>query len=97
MIDDDLTIGLLLVAAGMLWYLLPVVLAFLWRHPRRYVLAAVSVLLGWTGLGWFVALGWAMHGRPGRQQTRPNDDDPDAHRVLPRDIEEAIEDIKDDD
>ena len=41
-------------------YFLPAVIA-VWRsHHNRIAIAAVNVLLGWTFLGWVVALVWSL-------------------------------------
>ena len=95
--DDDafeLTVILVFVAAGIVMYLLPVWLAFRRRHRKRVAIAAVVLLLGWTGIGWIVGLAWAIRGL--QSTARGGLHDPDSHRVLPRDIADRLEDARDD-
>jgi hypothetical protein len=42
-----------------LCYLLPTVIAELRRHHQRGAIAVVNILLGWTVIGWVVALAMA--------------------------------------
>jgi Superinfection immunity protein len=41
-------------------YGLPSVVAYSRQHRQREAILLVNVLLGWTGLGWVVALVWAV-------------------------------------
>jgi hypothetical protein len=51
-----LTLGVLL----LLGYLLPALVA-LWRQNRQWrAITVLNLLLGWTFLGWVVALVWAF-------------------------------------
>lgn len=96
--DSDLIYGLALGAIGVLIYLSPVYLAFRWRHRQRYLLSAVVLLLGWSGLAWLVGLVWAIAGRPGAAKDQREDNhDPDSHLALPRDVHDTVEDAFDDD
>lgn len=47
-------------------YFLPTILAaILGNGPRRVaVIGILNLIFAWTGLGWFILLGWAMLGRP---------------------------------
>lgn len=63
--DADLMgpVNLVLFALGALVYLLPTGLA-MYRDCRSMAwIAVVNVLLGWTILGWFAAMGWAVSGK----------------------------------
>lgn len=63
--DADLIgpVSLVLFVLGALVYLLPLGLA-MYRDCKSTVwIALVNVLLGWTILGWFAALGWAAAGK----------------------------------
>jgi len=63
--DTDLMgpVNLVLFVLGALVYLLPTGLA-VYRDCRSMAwIAAVNVLLGWTILGWFAAMGWASAGK----------------------------------
>ncbi len=48
----------LLVLAG--GYVLPAIIAYRRAHHQRMAIAALNLLLGWTGLGWVAALVWAL-------------------------------------
>jgi hypothetical protein len=39
---------------------LPSIIAFGRRHHNRYAILALNVLLGWTLVGWAVALVWSL-------------------------------------
>jgi hypothetical protein len=41
-------------------FFLPTIVASWRRHPRRWWIAAINLLLGWTGFGWAVALVWSL-------------------------------------
>jgi len=48
------------------FYLLPWAIAARRDHHRRAVICTVNVLLGWTVIGWVVALRWALSPTEGR-------------------------------
>lgn len=48
-------IGALLVLA----YLFPALVAYGRGHPQAGAITVLALLLGWTGLGWGLALVWA--------------------------------------
>lgn len=45
-----------LIPIAFVFYVLPTVLAWLRRHPRRWTITWINLLLGWTGVGWVVAM-----------------------------------------
>lgn len=49
---------------GLLFYFLPTTLAALRRRKGFRWILALNVLLGWTVIGWIVALIWAIAGKP---------------------------------
>jgi predicted membrane channel-forming protein YqfA (hemolysin III family) len=49
------TIGLLLAA-----YFIPTLIAAMRGHPQVIAIAVLSIALGWTLLGWIVALVWSV-------------------------------------
>ena len=53
--------------AGLL-YLLPSVVAAIRRHPSGGAIFILNLLLGWTVLGWVVALIWSATGERGGGQ-----------------------------
>jgi hypothetical protein len=57
---------------AVLVYMLPTILAAaVGNRPRRVlVIGVLNLLLGWTGLGWFALIGWAIIGRP-----KPSEED----------------------
>jgi uncharacterized membrane protein len=61
-------IGLLLWAMMLGFYLLPMLAAWFQQHDQLYAIAALNLLLGWTLLGWFGALVWALK----REEPHPN-------------------------
>jgi len=48
----------MLTAFLVLLYFVPVFVG--WRHPHFRSIAVVNVFLGWTLIGWVVALAWAV-------------------------------------
>lgn len=52
--------GLLVLVALIFFGLLPSVIAFVRRHHNRYAILVLNVLLGWTAVGWAVALVWSL-------------------------------------
>lgn len=41
-------------------YVLPLMLAVKNRHPSAAGVAVVNIFLGWTMVGWVIALAWAV-------------------------------------
>ena len=50
----------LFVCVGMLCYLLPTLVAILRQHHNRGAIGALNLLLGWTFLGYVIALVWSL-------------------------------------
>jgi hypothetical protein len=48
-----------LLVAGFALYLLPTWLAVVWRRRQVTAIVVLNLVLGWTALGWAVALVWA--------------------------------------
>ena len=59
---DDLNSALIIpiILAILVVYFLPSVVAYARRHHNRTAILALNILLGSTGLGWAVALIWAL-------------------------------------
>ena len=59
----------LLIVFG-LWavYFAPVWVAYQRRHPRRLAILLLNTALGWTVIGWIVALAWAAKSSPSLRQ-----------------------------
>lgn len=51
---------LLLLAALVVVGFLPSLIAFARRHHNRYAILVLNTLLGWTLVGWAVALVWSL-------------------------------------
>ena len=51
--------GLLSVLAALAVYLIPGWVAVIRRHHQSAAIMVLTLLLGWTGIGWVVALVWA--------------------------------------
>ncbi len=51
--------GLLLLGSIVIIYFLPYFLAVQRKHPNRVPIGIINVFLGWTLIGWIVALTWA--------------------------------------
>jgi hypothetical protein len=43
-----------------LLYILPTIVAWRRKHPSENAIAIVNIFLGWTFIGWVVALAWAF-------------------------------------
>jgi len=50
-----------------LLYWLPTIIAIVRHAPSALGVAAVNFLFGWTVIGWFMALVWALAAHPGRE------------------------------
>ncbi|MDH3595268.1 MAG: superinfection immunity protein [Rhodospirillales bacterium] len=48
-----------LIACALL-YLLPALIAMLRAHPNAAAIVALDLLLGWSLIGWVVALVWSL-------------------------------------
>jgi hypothetical protein len=46
-----------------LLYLVPTVVAHERKHKDKEVIFLINLFLGWTILGWVLALAWALSGR----------------------------------
>lgn len=51
---------LAIAACGLLVYLLPVFIAARSNHPHASGIIIVTLFLGWTLIGWVVAMAWAV-------------------------------------
>jgi hypothetical protein len=51
---------LFLIGLGILAYFIPTVIAVMRKHSQTVPIVAVNVLLGWSFLGWIVALVWSL-------------------------------------
>jgi Na+/phosphate symporter len=49
--------------AAVLVYLAPSIIAQRYQHPKQTIILMLNVSLGWTIVGWIVALAWALKAR----------------------------------
>ena len=56
----DMLFGIMLLVCAVFIYLLPAIVAFSKGHRNAMAILMLNLLLGWTFLGWVVALVWAM-------------------------------------
>lgn len=59
-----LLFGIPFFIVGFLLYWLPTIIAFCRNHHNRTAIAVVNLLLGWSIVGWIVALIWAFTSPP---------------------------------
>lgn len=66
MLDDAWSVFVVVgtVGAACALYLLPSLLAFDRKVPNKWSVVVLNVLLGWTLVGWAVALAMAVRDRP---------------------------------
>jgi hypothetical protein len=53
-------ITLLFIPVLALLYFLPAIAAFVKNHDRKWLILLLTLLLGWTIIGWFILLIWAL-------------------------------------
>ena len=53
---------------GLLLYLAPALIAFARGHLSAWAILVLDVVFGWTGIGWIVALIWALTGNTARNR-----------------------------
>jgi len=41
-------------------YLIPTIVAYSRKHKNKFSIYLTNLLLGWTGLGWIIALIWSF-------------------------------------
>lgn len=52
--------GLLLIAICAVIYVLPIIVALRTKHPHQDGIALLTILGGWTAIGWLIAMIWAL-------------------------------------
>lgn len=57
-----LSLGLMFMILIGLSYFIPAVIGFARGHQSKWAIFALNLLLGWTVLGWVVALIWSLTG-----------------------------------
>jgi uncharacterized membrane protein len=56
----DAIAGVLLLAVSVAVYITPMLLALRRKHRNTNAITVVNILLGWTVIGWIIALAWAV-------------------------------------
>lgn len=59
-IGGMLLLGILFAALVLVLWLLPVLIAQRRHHPQTASIAVITVLLGWSLIGWTIAMCWAV-------------------------------------
>lgn len=52
--------GLLMMVIALAVYFLPTIIADRRKHHQFNAIAALNLLLGWSGLGWIAAIVWSL-------------------------------------
>jgi hypothetical protein len=60
-------------AAGVTVWLIPVIVAMVRGMPNKWGIFWLDLFLGWTGVGWVVALVMASGAKPQRWEFRPGE------------------------
>jgi hypothetical protein len=58
----SLLIILALILLALICYFLPTIVASNWRHPDKDAIFVINLFLGWSLIGWMIALAWASQG-----------------------------------
>jgi RsiW-degrading membrane proteinase PrsW (M82 family) len=58
--QSDPVLGILLIAVSLALYFIPTFIAVKRKHPNSVAIVTVNLLLGWTVIGWIVALVWSV-------------------------------------
>ena len=67
----SIVLGVALACGYVVAYFAPTLVAYKRRRVSFVAIAATNVLLGWTLIGWVVALIWALSGHAGTADRRP--------------------------
>ena len=57
--------------AVILVYLVPSIIAQRYQHPKQPAILMLNMALGWTIVGWVIALIWALDAKPGHRTLPP--------------------------
>ena len=55
----------LLIIAFVIWYFIPTIIAYARGNKKASTISKFNSFLGWTVIGWFVALTWATQSGSG--------------------------------
>jgi len=79
-------IGLSVLVAAFGIYFLPGIIASNRRHPSENSIVILNLFLGWTFLGWVVALVWSVSAIPDNPRPQPNKPPPADDALLLTDV-----------
>lgn len=71
MVDNTGPVIFLMWLTAMVFYMIPTAVAFARYHHQLGPIAVINIFLGWTFVGWVVALAMAVSSTPGRTGNRP--------------------------
>ena len=60
--EDDRIAAAIVATLGTMIFLIPAYIACWRQHSSRAAILATNIFLGWSGLGWIVALIWSLTG-----------------------------------
>ena len=80
------------VIIAILLYFLPAIVADSRDHQNKIAVCALNLLLGWTFVGWVVAMVWALKesDKPAKSSARPALDWPAATKACPFCAEQVL-------
>jgi uncharacterized protein HemY len=58
--DDEIVVAFFLLVVAIL-YFIPTIIAFVRKHPNRWIIGVINTVFGGTGLGWLGSLVWALN------------------------------------
>lgn len=68
---DSPIAGIIIIGLMLMIYFIPAIVAQMRRHRNKDPIIIINLFLGWTFLGWVIALAWAytdyVHPKPGRR------------------------------
>lgn len=82
----------MLILIGAVVYIIPTIIALIKRHKYKWVIFAINILAGWTGIAWIVALVWAVW--PERTMLIDPLGDPSGKGGLPSEAGKRVADFK---
>lgn len=83
--EGGLTTGVILLVIGLLLYFLPGIVAGRRDHTNANAIFALNLLLGWTLLGWVIALVWSLTGTTRQKPTEARAPNPVIDQFLAND------------
>ena len=79
---EEVLFGLFSLTVSLVLYFIPAGIAAIRKHNQTMAIFLVNLLLGWTVLGWVIALIWAFVNSLGSQQVIVNNQSPIAQPTI---------------